>query len=292
MRTDRHAPGGPAPDMSGGGRDAERRGFLRLTVGAAGGFFFAGALVRDEPAAGAEPERSGSEGAAEPYDWDRYRWAYAVDTTRCIGCGSCMRACRAENRVPEGFYGTWVERYEIDDAEQARRSIRAALIGFYRRSYPEIARNREAAVIAAADAAVRIWERNVFPEMEITWGTYPNNAGHPRADRVPADHAGRPSDTCTMCHPAAAGAVESGVGGPPAVPHTVGEGVECLACHDLRRSKWDAGAPGCFRCHNDRMRMTAGPRPLEIATDCDTCHYMSFAATGDLVVPRPFLDLR
>jgi Fe-S-cluster-containing dehydrogenase component len=40
-------------------------------------------------------------------------WAYAVDTTRCIGCNACMRGCRAENDVPEGVFRTWVERYRI-----------------------------------------------------------------------------------------------------------------------------------------------------------------------------------
>ena len=48
------------------------------------------------------------------YDWNKYKWGYAVDTTRCIGCGSCMRACRAENDVPKAFYRTWVERYRFN----------------------------------------------------------------------------------------------------------------------------------------------------------------------------------
>jgi Fe-S-cluster-containing dehydrogenase component len=38
---------------------------------------------------------------------------YLIDTRLCIGCGACVRACRAENDVPEGMYRTWVERYEI-----------------------------------------------------------------------------------------------------------------------------------------------------------------------------------
>ncbi len=47
------------------------------------------------------------------YDWRNYYWGFAVDTTKCIGCCSCMRACRAENNVPEGYYRTWVERYRV-----------------------------------------------------------------------------------------------------------------------------------------------------------------------------------
>jgi len=47
------------------------------------------------------------------YDWEKHYWGYAVDTTKCIGCCACMRACRAENDVPEGYFRTWIERYQI-----------------------------------------------------------------------------------------------------------------------------------------------------------------------------------
>jgi tetrathionate reductase subunit B len=59
------------------------------------------------------PEGSSAGIAGADYDWDRHRWVYLIDTTKCIGCGSCVRACRAENSVPEEMYRTWVERYEI-----------------------------------------------------------------------------------------------------------------------------------------------------------------------------------
>ena len=48
-------------------------------------------------------------GAHQPY------WGYAIDTTKCIGCCACMRACREENDVPEGFFRTWIERYQIKE---------------------------------------------------------------------------------------------------------------------------------------------------------------------------------
>jgi len=41
-------------------------------------------------------------------------YAYLIDAEKCIGCGSCGRACRRENDVPEGHYRTWIERYTYD----------------------------------------------------------------------------------------------------------------------------------------------------------------------------------
>lgn len=47
------------------------------------------------------------------YDWEKYLYAFVVDTTKCIGCGKCVAACKSENNVPNGQYRTWVERYII-----------------------------------------------------------------------------------------------------------------------------------------------------------------------------------
>jgi len=50
-------------------------------------------------------------------DLNSFDWAFIVDTTRCIGCGSCVRACGTENNVPDSYFRTWIERYEIDEGE-------------------------------------------------------------------------------------------------------------------------------------------------------------------------------
>ena len=38
-------------------------------------------------------------------------YGFLVDTRKCIGCSGCMVACKHENKVPDGQYRTWVERY-------------------------------------------------------------------------------------------------------------------------------------------------------------------------------------
>jgi tetrathionate reductase subunit B len=43
------------------------------------------------------------------------RWAFLVDTYKCIGCGFCVAACKQENDIPmdADVSRTWVERYVV-----------------------------------------------------------------------------------------------------------------------------------------------------------------------------------
>lgn len=50
-------------------------------------------------------------GAPKGYDPTQHRWLMALDVDRCIGCGLCVEACKAENSVPNGDFRTWIERY-------------------------------------------------------------------------------------------------------------------------------------------------------------------------------------
>jgi len=110
--------------------DSSRREFLRRAALAGGGCAVVLLLG---------PRRSGLAsvpGAVEvapggDYDWTQHSYAYLVDTEACIGCGLCVKACKAENLVPDGFFRTWVERYEVsEDGEAEVDSPNGALDGF------------------------------------------------------------------------------------------------------------------------------------------------------------------
>jgi hypothetical protein len=67
----------------------------------------------------------------------------------------------------------------------------------------------DARLVARAVAATQeIWSRNVFPAMNVPWGTYPNNLGHVDApgcfrchdDEHKASDGGVIGQDCELCH--------------------------------------------------------------------------------------------
>jgi formate-dependent nitrite reductase cytochrome c552 subunit len=62
--------------------------------------------------------------------------------------------------------------------EEVEQKISAGLAQFYREKYPRIFSSRSNDIQSAAAALSAIYDRNVFPDLKVTWGTYPNNMGH------------------------------------------------------------------------------------------------------------------
>jgi tetrathionate reductase subunit B len=92
----------------------ERRDFLKLAAQGAGGMalvMFGGglSLVSANTVSSSGSDRRG------PFQYDptKHRYVYLVDVNKCIGCGSCVRACERENDVPKHFFRTWIERYHV-----------------------------------------------------------------------------------------------------------------------------------------------------------------------------------
>jgi hypothetical protein len=56
--------------------------------------------------------------------------------------------------------------------------IARALREFYRSQHEPVYMSKRQEVEKAVTAAQNVWRRNVFPEMNVTFGTYPNNIGH------------------------------------------------------------------------------------------------------------------
>jgi len=92
----------------------------------------------------------------------------------------------------------------------AASAIPEALRLFYKEKYPEILEKRRSDIDRSAQALAAIYNRNVFPQMKVAWGTYPNNIGH-------SDFPG-----CFRCHDEA---------------HTSSDGKtitqDCNACHQV-----------------------------------------------------------
>jgi hypothetical protein len=94
--------------------------------------------------------------------------------------------------------------------EDAAQRIPAAFAKYYQDHYPDIWGQRRAEVTASAQQVLAVWDRNVFPDMKVTWGAYPNNLGH-------TDFPG-----CFRCHDGAHATADK---------RSITQ--DCNACHNL-----------------------------------------------------------
>ncbi len=88
--------------------------------------------------------------------------------------------------------------------EQLAQRVRT----YYQENYKEVATSKRNAIEAAIREMQAIYSRNVFPQMNLTWGTHQNNIGHERFigcfrchDDGHESKDGRTiSQDCSLCH--------------------------------------------------------------------------------------------
>ncbi|MCE9594773.1 MAG: NapC/NirT family cytochrome c [Planctomycetes bacterium] len=96
--------------------------------------------------------------------------------------------------------------------DEAARRIPEALTDTYRREQPEVFAARASEIAAAGAELATIHNRNVYPELEVTWGTYPDNIGHTDFPGCFRCHDGEHTtsdgkvltNNCAVCHFSAA----------------------------------------------------------------------------------------
>jgi len=99
-------------------------------------------------------------------------------------------------------------RATYPDRGTAARKIPASFAEYYRTTYPQEYQTHRALVESSGQQVAEIYLRNVFPNMKITWGTYPNNIGHEDFLGCFRCHDGSHksadgkliSDDCEACH--------------------------------------------------------------------------------------------
>jgi nitrate/TMAO reductase-like tetraheme cytochrome c subunit len=97
---------------------------------------------------------------------------------------------------------------DYKSGEEAEQKISSGLAQFYREKYPDVFAGRSNDIQNSARTVAAIYNRNVFPDLKVTWGTYPNNLGHtdfPGCFRChDENHATADKKTisqdCTTCH--------------------------------------------------------------------------------------------
>jgi len=91
---------------------------------------------------------------------------------------------------------------------EAGQKITSGLNDYYRTQHPDVWNAQRAKIDASAKRLVAIYDRNVFPDMKVTWGTYPNNIGHMAYPGCFRCHDGSHttkdgktlSNDCSLCH--------------------------------------------------------------------------------------------
>ena len=92
--------------------------------------------------------------------------------------------------------------------DEAHKGIDAAIRDFYRKAYPAVAKDKEAAIAAVSKALQGAYDRNYDPHMQVSWRNFANDQGHLFAPGCFRCHDGKHrtedgivlSRDCSLCH--------------------------------------------------------------------------------------------
>ena len=117
-------------------------------------------------------------------------------------------------------------------SKDAAEKLPTELVRFYQQNYPELYAKRGDEIQQSGRVVLGIYQRNVFPDLKVSWGTYPNNLGH-------MDFPG-----CFRCHDSA---------------HVTADGnaitQDCSSCHEALAT--DEASPEILKTLGIAERITA-----------------------------------
>jgi hypothetical protein len=158
--------------------------------------------------------------AADPEAWPEER----VRRMDCVDChnrpthiyrsaADALNLAMSEERIPASL--PYVRREALAaltpsyaSTDSALAGIAQHLRGFYRENYPDLEATRAADLATAIQGTQEVFQRNVFPAMNIGWDTYPTFIGHEQSPGCFRCHDGELateegetiSQECSLCH--------------------------------------------------------------------------------------------
>lgn len=97
---------------------------------------------------------------------------------------------------------------EFENNKNAFDSIKILIENYYKENYPEVLKSKKENLNQAIESIKKIYSRNYFPEMKVSWKSFPNNIGHMYAKGCFRCHDGehvsddgkKISKDCNVCH--------------------------------------------------------------------------------------------
>ena len=125
------------------------------------------------------------------------------------GIDQAMAAGTIATDLPQAKkQGLAIIKAAYSNSEDAATKIPRQFDAFYREKYPDVYSAKKAVIGQAGRQLAAIYGSNVFPEMKVTWGSYPNNVGHTdfvgcfrcHDDNHVASDSRKIGQDCSSCH--------------------------------------------------------------------------------------------